>query len=192
MTTNHARYWQRLWAALTGRDVSSPVLAQDKGMADLRARVGSLELDLGERDRQIAQMRSEYAALEGAKERAAAASGREELERLFRRLCGILANLSGLRAAAEAGEEVQVADLLSLVQSLEKELGRGGLQPIGKVGQQTTFNVALHQAMGGGAVAPGMPVTVQLPGFRLNERVLLKAMVRVAEGSARGGHPDHG
>lgn len=193
MTMNRVGYWRRLLGALAGRDVTSGEgLPLDEGAADLRARVASLEMDLAERDRQIAEMRSEYGTLELAKERAAAGAGQEELEKLFKRLSGTLANLAALRAMAESGQEVEAGDLLSLVRSLEKELIRAGLEPIGQVGQATEFDVASHQRMSGGAVRAGTPVTVQLPGYRLGQRVLMKALVSAAEDAAPEEGPSNG
>ena len=88
-----------------------------------------------------------------------------------------MANLATLTAAAEAGQEVEAGDLIHLLRSLEKELHRAGLESIGRVGEQAGFDVACHQRMSGGAVHAGTPVTVQLPGYRLGEKILLKAMV---------------
>jgi molecular chaperone GrpE (heat shock protein) len=39
--------------------------------------------------------------------------------------------------------------------------------------------------MSGGAVHAGSPVTVQLPGYRMGERVLMKAMVSAVEDASR-------
>jgi molecular chaperone GrpE (heat shock protein) len=180
--TTRIRYWRRLWSALAGREAWTPQPGTpDEQIAGLRARVASLEMDLAERDRQIAQMRAEYGTLEAAKQTAAAGAGQEELARLFKRLSGTLANLAALTAAAEAGRPVEVGDLVSLFHTLEKDLARAGMETIGTVGQRTEFDVACHQRMSGGAVHPGTPVTVQLPGYRMGDRVLMKALVSAQE-----------
>lgn len=194
MTQARTGYWQRLWAALAGRDVWSPQPGTpDEQIAAMRAQVASLEMDLAERDRQIAQMRSEYGTLEAARQTATTGAGQEELARLFKRLAGTMANLGAVTAAAEAGRVVEVGDFVSLIHSLEKDLAKTGMEPIGKVGQQTSFDVTSHQRMSGGAVHPGTPVTVQLPGYRLGDRVLVKAMVSAAqEPSKEDGGADNG
>lgn len=183
MTTGTPGYWRRLWAALAGRDVRPQGEAGtgDERLTELRAHVASLELDVADRDRQMAEMRAEYGTLQAAKERAAAGAGQDQLEKLFKKLAGPLANLAVLMAAAEAGQEVETGDLIHLLKSLEKELHRAGLEPIGRAGQQAAFDVACHQRMSGGAVREGTPVTVQLPGYRLGEKILLKAMVSAGE-----------
>lgn len=191
MSSNSIGYWRRLWAALMGRAVPSGGIglaaaasgALDEQAADWHARAASLEMDLAERDRRIEHMRSEYSALQAAKERAEAGAGREQLERVFKKLAGPLANLAALTAMAEAGRDVGAGDLIGLLRGLEKELHRAGLEPIGRPGEQSSFEVARHQRMSGGAVSNGVPVTIHIPGYRLGDKVLLKAMVSTREGS---------
>jgi molecular chaperone GrpE (heat shock protein) len=175
-------YFQNLWAALLGRP-SPPTggLPAGTSEADLRARIASLELDLRQRDGQIAQMKREYSALEAARARAEATGGQEQLEKLLRKLCGPLASLSTLAAAAKAGKDVSAADMAGLVSDLEKQLTAYGLKPIGEAGEQTSFDVAAHQRMSGGTVHAGSLVVVRLPGYRFGEKVLQKAMVTAKE-----------
>jgi len=181
MEASNIGYWARLWAALWGQEVMPSPAAEcppaDEQTAECQARVASLEMDLAEREKQIEQMRSEYAALELAKERALAGAGQEQLEKLFKKLSGSLANLMALTALAEASREVEVTDLIQLIKGLEKELNRAGLEAIGRPGEKTFFQTSCHQRMSGEAVQSGIPVTVHIPGYRLGEKVLLKAMV---------------
>ncbi len=185
MEATKTGYWARLWAAIRGRDLGRTAIPSpletappaDEQAAECRAQVASLQLDLAERDKQIEQMRSEYAALELAKARALAGAGQEQLEKLFKRLAGPLANLMALAALAESGREVQVTDLTQLIRGLEKQLAQAGLEPIGQPGEKTVFETSCHQRMSGGAVQNGTPVTVRIPGYRMGEKVLLKAMV---------------
>jgi molecular chaperone GrpE (heat shock protein) len=203
MKTRSIGYWGRLCAALLGRDVqpteasSPPVEAcvpvveagrpavepgpADEQAAQWRAHTASLEMDLAERDKRIDEMRSEYATLQTAKERTSVGAGQDQLERLFKKLAGPLANLSVLTAMAETGREVEVGDLAQLIKGLEKELARAGLEPMGKVGEKTVFDVTCHQRMSGGAVREGVHVTVQIPGYRMGEKILIKTMVSAGE-----------
>jgi molecular chaperone GrpE (heat shock protein) len=191
MNTGSGGYWRRLWAAVLGRDQPAVIEEDAAGhisgeqLVQCRAEIASLQMDLQERDREIQEMRSEYATLEAAKERAATGAGQDELERLFKRLAGPLANLTALSAMADAGQEVAAGDLISLIRSLEKELARCGLEPIGQVGQQTSFDLATHQRMSGGAVRAGTPVTVQLPGYRMGTKILAKVLVSATQEAPR-------
>jgi molecular chaperone GrpE (heat shock protein) len=138
-------------------------------------------MELAERDQQIDGMRSEYAALQADKERASGHAGQYQLEKLFKKLVGSLGNLAILTAAAEAGREIEVGDLIQLIKGLEKELFRAGLEPLGYVGERTIFDVTFHQRMSGGAVHTGVPVSVQIPGYRMGGKILAKAMVTAGE-----------
>ena len=148
---------------------------------DLRARLASLQLEVQSRDEQIDQMKREYASVEAARDRAASAGGREQVEKLLRKLCGPLSNLAVLAAAARAGKDVAAEDMAALVGDAEKHLAGVGLQVIGAPGEASAFDVALHQRMSGGAVHSGTPVVVRIPGYKLGEKVLQKALVTAKE-----------
>ncbi len=173
-------YWTRLWQAFCSRAVA-PGGPDDVRVAEAQARVATLEMDLRERDEQIERLRREYEALRAERDRAFGQAGQSEMEKLFRRLCGPLSNLDALATLAEAGKDVQARDMAGLVRSLEKELARAGLEPVGRVGETGRFDVRFHQRMSGGTVHDGTPVTVRLPGYRLGEKVLQKAMVSAKE-----------
>jgi len=178
-------YFHRLFAALLGRDVSSGGVDLPDDPAKLKAIVASLRLDIEERDGRIAAMRGEYEQLEASKAQSTASAGEEELISLMKKLSGPLSNIAVLRAAAAAGEDVQVDDLLRLLASLEKVLSRAGLEGIGHSGEASRFDPVSHQRMSGGSVREGVPVKIEVPGYRLGERVLQKALVSV-EGNGDG------
>ena len=170
-TPNTPGYFSRLAAAICGR-ADAPAPADEP-----RARIAALESDLRDRDERILRMREEYAELEQARARAAATAGSEQMERLFKKLCGPLATLSTLAHAVRAGQSVEVRDLADLVVSVEKALHGFGLEPIGEPGAETAFDVAAHQRMSGGSPHGRESVRVRLPGYRLGQKVLQKAMV---------------
>lgn len=180
-------YWQRLLDALQGRTVEAapaPPLAQQStaGEAELRARVSALQMDLEDRDRLIQTMRQEYAALQAARDQTAAGAGQEQLERLFKRLAGPMSNLAALAELSDSGKDVPAADLVSLFRTLEKEAARAGMERIGESGTDVPFDTAMHQRMSGGSVHAGTAVTIRMPGYRMGDRILIKAMVSAREG----------
>jgi molecular chaperone GrpE (heat shock protein) len=185
VTGQKTGYWKRLFAALLGRDAQATGLpaGPEPGAqaAEANAKAATLEMDLRERDEKIEQMRIEYEALQASRERAVGEAGQEQLDKLFKKLSGALSNLMGLTELAEAEKDVQVADLVDLIKGLEKELTRAGLERIGTAGENTEFDVALHQRMSGGAVRAGTPVAIRLPGYRTRQKILLKAMVSAGE-----------
>jgi len=188
MNSEKTGYFARLLAAFLGRDVpppvSGPTSSADERQLEFQATVSGLKMELRERDEQVRQLKNEYAALEAARQRATSEAAADQLERLFKRLAGTLGNLNVLTAMADAGREVETGDLIQLIKGLEKELGRAGMETIGAVGEKTLFAVGSHQRMSGGAVRDGVPVTVQIPGYRLGEKILSKALV-----SARADEP---
>lgn len=182
MAREDTGYFRRLWAALLGRQVELTVTTSaGEELAEMHARLATLKMDLEERDERIEQMCAEYETLEAAKERATTDAGRDEVEKLLKRISGPLATLAGLTSMAEAGDQVELADLLQLVRDLQKVLARAGLEQIGTVGERTQFDVAGHQRMSGGGVRAGTQVTIRLPGYRIGEKVLIKAMVSAEE-----------
>lgn len=196
MKTNDTGYWQRLWQALLGRpETPAPAppapaapapatpapTAPSADVAALRGRIATLEMDVRQRDEHIEQMKREYAALQVERDRTASGAGRQELEKLLRKLCGPLSNLVTLAAGARGGQSVAATDMAELVEDLEQRLGEAGLQTIGRAGEETPFDVAAHQRMSGGAVHSGGAVTVRIPGYRLGVKVLQKAMVTAKE-----------
>jgi molecular chaperone GrpE (heat shock protein) len=174
-------YWGRLFGALLGHAPSPPETFWAPAAAELEARIRSLQMDIDDRDRRIEQMRSEYNALQSNRDRAVAEAGQEQLVRLFKRLAGTLSNLAALTALQEAGRDVSPADFAALARSLERELGKAGLERIGAAGETAAFDIGLHQRMSGAAVRDGSPVTVRIPGYRAGTQILLKAMVSSAE-----------
>jgi len=175
-------YWSTLLAALLGRaGVASGHEVPAVAPADLEARIAGMELEVRERDERITRMRAEYEQLQLVRERAGTDGGQSELERLFKRLAGPWATLLAAAALADAGQAVQAGDMAQLVRDVEKVLARAGLEPIGRAGEHTVFDVAAHQRMSGGSVTEGTSVTVRVPGFRMGGKVLVKAMVSTRE-----------
>jgi molecular chaperone GrpE (heat shock protein) len=187
MSQQTTGYWHRLWQALLGRPeivvaktAATPV-APALTETELRSRLAELELDLRQRDERIEQMKREYAALETEKSRTAATAGQDQMEKILRKVCGPLSNLATLAAATRSGKDVSAADMAQIVGDLQRQLAACGLTAIGEPGQHTDFDIAAHQRMSGGTVHTGTAVVVQIPGYRLGEKVLQKAMVTAKE-----------
>lgn len=186
MSKRQSGYFGRLWAALVGKQTdSTPEPAPRAGSPE--ARIASLEMDVRERDARIAAMQTEYETLRHDSARAGAANA--EQEQMVKRIVAPLANLVALRSLADSGKAVSAPDVLSLVGDLLQELRKGGLEQIGTVGELTEFNSALHQRMSGTGVHSGVPVLIRLPGFKKDEKILVKAMVSTrteGDGASRG------
>ena len=174
------QYISRLIEALFGKEHSLD--DSTSGDAGLKARIAALELDLKERDQRIAEMQKEYANLQAAKERSTSGAGQDVLEKLFKRVVGTLSSIDVLTALEKKGKNVAIADLINLIESIKKEFNRAGLETIGNVGEESLFDTKMFQRMSGGSVHANTPVIVQAPGYRMGEKILLKAMVSAKEG----------
>lgn len=155
--------------------------APGRNEATLRARIAALELDLQERDERIAAMQREYSALSEAVERQSANAGQAEMEKMFKRLSGNLSTLAALIDLAESGREVDLHDVVDLFRVIERDFAAAGMERIGTAGSVCAFDPAVHSPMRGGTVTVGTAVAIRVPGYRMEGKILLKALVRTLE-----------
>lgn len=169
MTTQANNLMARLRAALGALTGNAP--------EDLRNRVASLELDLRQKDDEIAALREEYERLrqQGERERASAANA--GFDTLARRLAPLLAQLATMEAMSGGERAPRLEDVFKLLGMLEKALAEGELTRIGTVGEEAVFDTRWHQRMSGAEVDDGDRIRVRFIGYRMGENVLLKAMV---------------
>ncbi len=171
MTIQSADWHTRLkaaWDALRGTPA-------DPG--DPRARIAALELDLREREAELARVREEYGRLGGQADRDRAGAAAEGLGGLAKRLAPLFSQLATMQSLAEAGRELRCADVLKLFGKVASVLGEAGLARIGTVGEQIPFDARLHQRLSGADVQDDSVVAVRFVGYRLGETIVLKAMV---------------
>lgn len=101
----------------------------------------------------------------------------------------LLPVLDNLRRALEHASEADPQDLLGglelVMREFERALRELGVEPIGQTGER--FDPSIHEALGGEErddVDEDSVLTVLQPGYRLHDRVLRPALVRVAHPSA--------
>ena len=178
--TAHEETWRArvraAWQAFRGEPAAAA--------GDPRARAVALEMDLRDRDAEIARLRQEYERLQAEAERGRAGAAAAGFQALAKRLAPLLSQLATMQALAETGREVRAADVLKLFAKVEQVLADAGMTRIGAPGEETVFDTRQHQRMSGGDVDDGDPITVRFVGYRLGETMLAKAMV-----SRRGTSP---
>jgi len=176
MTAQTSNLMARLRAALGALAGNAP--------EDLRNRVASLELDLRQKDDEIAALREEYGRLrqQGERERDSAASA--GFDALARQLAPLLSQLATMESMAGGERTPRLEDVFKLFDMLEKVLAEDGLARIGAVGEETAFDARRHQRIGGAEVDDGDRIRVRFIGYRMGENVLLKAMVSSASGES--------
>lgn len=174
MTTQTKPLAERIktaWTALRAQE------AAPESAADPRSRIAALEMDLRDRDAEIGRLRQEYDRLRKQADREQAEAAAGGFEALARKLAPLLSQLATMQALAAAGRALRAEDILTLFGKVEQRLTEAGLTRVGTVGAEEPFDTRHHQRMSGADVRDGDPITVRFVGYRLGEKVLLKAMV---------------
>lgn len=95
----------------------------------------------------------------------------------YRTMEPLLTQLPLARHAVESGRELAAEDLLALLGPLDEVLTTWGFSPIGEVGQEVIFDLAVHQVASGASPEPGTPMTVRHVGWRRGDQILRRARV---------------
>lgn len=170
--------WGAAWRALRG--------ARPTGAGDWESRFAGLEMDVHDRDQQIARLRQEFALQSQQAQQAVAHAGNSELESLAKRVAPLLAQLTTLQALADGGREIRAADVLKLAGKIKQVFLDAGLNPLGQPGEVCPFDAQIHQRMSGGDVQQGVPVKVRFEGYRFREAVIVKALVSREQAGGEG------
>ena len=154
----------------------SPTPSADDRLT-LSSRIQALEMDLEERDRQIAKMRQDFEIQRQQAESDRSGAGAAELTALAKRLAPYLCQIPTMRSLNDEGKEVRAADLFTLFGKLEKVLAEAKIRAIGTVGDVAPFDPRLHQRMSGSDISDGNLVRVRFVGYFFGDTILTKAMV---------------
>lgn len=169
------------WRALRG---AHPAGGGDA--AELESRLAGVEMDVHDRDEQIARLRQEFALQSQQAQQAVARAGDSELEGLAKRIAPLLAQLSTLQAMADGGRDIRAADVLKLAGKIKQVFLDTGLSPLGQPGEVCPFDSQIHQRMSGGDVQQGVSVKVRFEGYRFRQAVIVKALVSREQAAGEG------
>jgi molecular chaperone GrpE (heat shock protein) len=147
-------------------------------------------MDLRDRDEEIRQLRQEYEFQRTRAERERAGAAASGFEALARKLAPLLSQWATMQAQAAAGRAVRAEDVLTLFGQVEQRLLEAGLTRLGAVGAVEGFDTRRHQRLSGADMRDGDPVTVRFVGYRLDETILLKALVSRQESAGAAADPD--
>ena len=156
------------------------------------AEADELRLELAERSDQLLRLAADFENFRRRKAQELADRSRYASEDAARALLPVLDNLRrAVDHAGAAGDGQQLLDgLRMVVLQFEQALAAVGVETVETVGAR--FDPALHQAIGGeesDEVDEDTVVAELQPGYRLHDRLLRPAMVRVAHPRAGGGGP---
>jgi molecular chaperone GrpE len=175
---------QRVFGAF--RKESPGPAAEGTGPAEekilvLESRIAGLQMDLGKRDRQIQNMKQDYARLaedmEGTAKRAAA----ERLETLFNAMAPPLGQFYAMRNFVDSGRPLDTNELFKPIDILLEKLEDFSFKRIGVTQGSAPYNPALHQAMDGRPCREGEEVAVRVIGFAFEDKIIRKALVALKE-----------
>lgn len=127
--------------------------------------------------------------------KAADERARREKADFIAALVPVLDNLQRATEAARAGSSMEVVaeGVRSTAASFEKALAAAGVEPINAVGEH--FDPQLHEAVETVEVAPedeGKVVAQFAPGYKMGERLLRPARVKVGRASLASGKSESG
>jgi len=151
--------------------------------------VEALRRELAERNDQLLRLAADFENFRRRKAQELADRSRYASEEAARALLPVLDNLRraiGHSGADGSGQQLQDG-LRMVVAQFEQALATVGVEPVETVG--APFDPALHEAIGGeesDAVSEDTVIAELQPGYRLHDRLLRPALVRVAH-PRRGG-----
>ena len=159
---------------------------------ELEARVRASEqktLEVNSRFEQLrAQLQKETDETRQRLNKAADERARREKADFIAALLPVLDNLQRATEAAENGSspEIIAEGIRQTAASFEKALGAAGVEPINAVGEQ--FDPEFHDAVETVEVVPeddGKVIAQHAPGYRMGERLLRPARVKVGRPAAK-------
>jgi molecular chaperone GrpE len=150
--------------------------------------VESLRAELAERSDQLLRLAADFENFRRRKAQELADRGRYASEDAAQALLPVLDNLRRAvgHSAGDGGGQQLLDGLRMVVIQFEQALSAIGVEPVETVGAR--FDPSVHQAIGGeesDEVSEDTVVAELQPGYRLHDRLLRPALVRVV-------HPRHG
>ena len=162
----------------------------DAEVADADADPAVLRRSLDEGENQYRRLAADFENYKRRKAQELLDSRRYASEEAARLMLPVLDNLRrAVEHAPEGGaEDFFVNGLHLVVREFETALERLGVEPVPAMGEP--FDPAIHEAVGGEEaddVERDMVIAELVPGYRLHDRLLRPAMVRVAHPRSGGG-----
>lgn len=155
--------------------------ADDRALALDREAQG-LRLELEERERSVASLKSELERQRGGESIRVAEAVQSRIEKLMADVAAPVAQLLTQAYLLEVeGKAVQAKDVLVVAKRLVRALEDEGLTLEGGVGETASFDPNRHELLGGQAtLAPGHAVVVRFSGVLYRGRLIRKAGVEKA------------
>lgn len=147
-----------------------------------RSQLHSLQLELAQRDQQIANLQDELERLRTRQERLLHDTLQTRLGATLSALAAPAVQIATQDYLAGQGAEIQARDVLAVARRMLRELARAGLEWEGTLGGCVPYDPTRHTLSGGDMnIQPGQPVIVRFVGAAFEGRILHKAVVEVEQ-----------
>lgn len=161
------------WQVLLGKPSRGEILASEE-IAALKRDAANLTLELQEAKSAVESLRR---MLQETNAHQAAAS-LDPMEEVLAQAAGPLSQLRMQASLMATGKEISGKSVMVLASEVAAVLEAAGLEPIGKVGEETVFDpVSAEPLSSGPTLSPGAPVVIRFIGYGYNGEVLRKALV---------------
>lgn len=143
----------------------------------IKSKIGALELDIKEKEEEIAAIKKEYDILKNDTKQAIEGTNTKAFERVYKELTNPLSQLLAMKRFIESGRDLATEDIFKVVDQIITGIQGQGVKMIGNTGKTVCFDSSLHQPAGTEGIMEGDEVQIRFVGFRLGETILKKAMV---------------
>ena len=175
--------WIRRW--LGGNPPPAPP-ASEQFLA-LERQLQELRLTVQERETRLARLQADLERQRKEESARVEEAVRQDREKWIREAAGPVSQLLTQAHLLEVeNKPVQPRDLLTVARRLVRLLEEQGLEPVGQVGEATTFDPNRHAPLAGDPPAAGQPVRVRFVGVGVRGRVVRKAGVEVHDAGTTG------
>lgn len=164
------------WSSLSGRPPDHGTEENDVALK-AESETAALRLDLEEAQKRIEAQKRELDHERAGRGDAVKAALAERIGPMLAEAASIMSQLSLQSRLIDEGKPVGAKDVMALAQGLVCVFEKQGLAPFGEIGTETDFDPALHQPLGGPPPSAGTKVVVHVQGYKIEKKVVKKAMV---------------
>src|SRR5262245_44660058 len=162
----------------TGQPEQAAPQAEDRALG-LERHAQGLRLEMEERERSVATLKSELERLRNGESARIAEAVQSRVEKLMADVAAPIAQLLTQAHLLEVeGKQVQAKDVVAVAKRLIRAMEDEGLKLEGGVGETANFDPNRHEPLGGmSAPGPGQAVVVRFAGVSYRGRLIRKAGV---------------
>lgn len=152
----------------------------DEGVLALEREVQGLRLQLEERNREVANLRTALARQRGGEASRIRDTAQAQIEQLMADIATPVAQIYTQAHLADLGKPVAATDMVAVIKRLLRPLEDNGLTAEGTIGKIVPFDPDRHELLSVDAVSPGQRVVLRIAGVTYKDKILRKSGVEKA------------